>query len=775
MAQEEIKIIPVLALRGIALYPNMTMNFDVGREKSRAALNQAMDTDQILCLVTQKDTQDEDPAPNRLYSMGTLGRIKQLLRLPNDTVRVLVEGVCRAEIVEYTQWEPYIAAETRQISEMPAADTLEAKALIRSAMERFEEYMRLSGRVSPETLLAVGINDEPGRMADTIAANVLVRLEEKQEILEIKDPLERLERLLVLLTHEIDVQRIEQKINHRVRKSIDRMQKEHYLHEQIKAIQQELGEDRSDEIDEFRRAIEELPLDDEVREKCLKELSRLENLPSGSPEIAVLRTWIEWITELPWNTQTEDNMDLRNAMEILEEDHYGLEKVKERVVEYLAVRALTNTMKGPILCFVGPPGVGKTSIARSIARALGRKFVRMSLGGVRDEAEIRGHRRTYIGAIPGRIMSNIRLAKTNNPVFLFDEVDKIGHDFRGDPASAMLEVLDSEQNFCFRDHYLEVPFDLSRVMFLTTANTTDTIPPPLLDRMEIIHISGYTDEEKVYIAQEHLIPKQIREHGIPENALRIRTAALPAIISGYTREAGVRSLDRQIAHICRKTARILQETGRKRVIVTPVNLEKYLGIPVLKRQESERASAVGVAKGLAWTAVGGVTLDIEVNVMDGTGQLELTGQLGDVMKESAKAALSYIRANMKALGIDEQFHSKKDIHIHIPEGATPKDGPSAGITMTTAMVSALTGKPVRGDIAMTGEITLRGRVLPIGGVKEKTLAAYREDIMTIILPRGNERSTQEIPPGIRKKMKFIFADSIDQVLAYALDQEEESH
>lgn len=775
MAQEEIKIIPVLALRGIALYPNMTMNFDVGREKSLAALNQAMDTDQILCLVTQKDTQDEDPAPNRLYSMGTLGRIKQLLRLPNDTVRVLVEGVCRAEIVEYTQWEPYIAAETRQISEMPAADTLEAKALIRSAMERFEEYMRLSGRVSPETLLAVGINDEPGRMADTIAANVLVRLEEKQEILEIKDPLERLERLLVLLTHEIDVQRIEQKINHRVRKSIDRMQKEHYLHEQIKAIQQELGEDRSDEIDEFRRAIEELPLDDEVREKCLKELSRLENLPSGSPEIAVLRTWIEWITELPWNTQTEDNMDLRNAMEILEEDHYGLEKVKERVVEYLAVRALTNTMKGPILCFVGPPGVGKTSIARSIARALGRKFVRMSLGGVRDEAEIRGHRRTYIGAIPGRIMSNIRLAKTNNPVFLFDEVDKIGHDFRGDPASAMLEVLDSEQNFCFRDHYLEVPFDLSRVMFLTTANTTDTIPPPLLDRMEIIHISGYTDEEKVYIAQEHLIPKQIREHGIPENALRIRTAALPAIISGYTREAGVRSLDRQIAHICRKTARILQETGRKRVIVTPVNLEKYLGIPVLKRQESERASAVGVAKGLAWTAVGGVTLDIEVNVMDGTGQLELTGQLGDVMKESAKAALSYIRANMKALGIDEQFHSKKDIHIHIPEGATPKDGPSAGITMTTAMVSALTGKPVRGDIAMTGEITLRGRVLPIGGVKEKTLAAYREDIMTIILPRGNERSTQEIPPGIRKKMKFIFADSIDQVLAYALDQEEESH
>ncbi|MGI5877961.1 MAG: endopeptidase La [Christensenellales bacterium] len=775
MAQEEIKIIPVLALRGIALYPNMTMNFDVGREKSLAALNQAMDTDQILCLVTQKDTQDEDPAPNRLYSMGTLGRIKQLLRLPNDTVRVLVEGVCRAEIVEYTQWEPYIAAETRQISEMPAADTLEAKALIRSAMERFEEYMRLSGRVSPETLLAVGINDEPGRMADTIAANVLVRLEEKQEILEIKDPLERLERLLVLLTHEIDVQRIEQKINHRVRKSIDRMQKEHYLHEQIKAIQQELGEDRSNEIDEFRRAIEELPLDDEVREKCLKELSRLENLPSGSPEIAVLRTWIEWITELPWNTQTEDNMDLRNAMEILEEDHYGLEKVKERVVEYLAVRALTNTMKGPILCFVGPPGVGKTSIARSIARALGRKFVRMSLGGVRDEAEIRGHRRTYIGAIPGRIMSNIRLAKTNNPVFLFDEVDKIGHDFRGDPASAMLEVLDSEQNFCFRDHYLEVPFDLSRVMFLTTANTTDTIPPPLLDRMEIIHISGYTDEEKVYIAQEHLIPKQIREHGIPENALRIRTAALPAIISGYTREAGVRSLDRQIAHICRKTARILQETGRKRVIVTPVNLEKYLGIPVLKRQESERASAVGVAKGLAWTAVGGVTLDIEVNVMDGTGQLELTGQLGDVMKESAKAALSYIRANMKALGIDEQFHSKKDIHIHIPEGATPKDGPSAGITMTTAMVSALTGKPVRGDIAMTGEITLRGRVLPIGGVKEKTLAAYREDIMTIILPRGNERSTQEIPPGIRKKMKFIFADSIDQVLAYALDQEEESH
>ncbi|NLG37532.1 MAG: endopeptidase La [Clostridiales bacterium] len=775
MTQEETKTIPVLALRGLTLYPNMTLNFDVGREKSLAALNQAMDTDQMLCLVTQRDTQDDDPTPDRLYAMGTLGRIKQLLRLPNDTVRVLVEGFCRAEIVEYTQWEPYIAAEVRQISDISAGESLEAKALIRSTMDRFEEYMQLSGRVSPETLLAVGIIDEPGRMADTIAANAIVKLEEKQEILEVKDPLERLERLLVLLTHEIDVQRIEQKINHRVRKSIDRMQKEHYLHEQIKAIQQELGEDHSDEMDEFRKAIEELPLDDEVREKCLKELSRLENLPSGSPEIAVLRTWIEWITELPWNTQTEDNMDLRNAMEILEEDHYGLEKVKERVVEYLAVRAMTNTMKGPILCFVGPPGVGKTSIARSIARALGRKFVRMSLGGVRDEAEIRGHRRTYIGAIPGRIMSNIKLAKTNNPVFLFDEVDKMGHDFRGDPASALLEVLDSEQNFSFRDHYLEVPFDLSRVMFLATANTTDTIPPPLLDRMEIIHISGYTDEEKVHIAVGHLIPKQIHEHGLPENALRISDTALLAAISGYTREAGVRSLDREIAHICRKAARILQETGRKRVIVTPVNLEKYLGIPVFRRQESERVSAIGVAKGLAWTSVGGVTLDIEVNVMDGTGQLELTGQLGDVMKESAKAALSYIRANIKALGVNEQFHSKKDIHIHIPEGATPKDGPSAGITMATAMASALIGKPVRGDIAMTGEITLRGRVLPIGGVKEKTLAAYREGITTIILPRDNERSTQEIPPGIRKKMKFVFVDSIDEVLACALGQEEGSH
>jgi len=746
----------------------MVLNFDIGRDKSLAALDAAMEGDQILMLATQRSSEVDEPEPQDIYEVGTVAHIKQLIRLPGDTVRVIVEGLYRARIMEYTREDPYAEV-------LAAVDTADRRvagpdidALMRGLQELFEEYASLSSKVSPETLIAVAALGNPSELADTVAASVLKKTEERQGILEIYDTLERLEKLHVVLTRELEIQQIEKRISQRVKQQVDQNQKEYYLHEQMKAIQTELGQDDATEFDEISKRIDALNLNEEAKDKAKKELYRMQRMTPGSPELPVIRTYIEWILDLPWDKESEDNMDLVNAEKILNEDHYGLDKVKERIIEYLAVRRLTKTMRGPILCFVGPPGVGKTSVARSIARALGRKFVRMSLGGVRDEAEIRGHRRTYIGAIPGRIISNIKSACTKNPVFLFDEVDKIGNDFRGDPASALLEVLDPEQNCAFRDHYMEVPFDLSKVMFLATANTLDTVPAALLDRMEVIYLPGYTDEEKVNIARRHLLPKQLKEHGLKDTSVTLTDDTLRFVIDHYTREAGVRSLEREIANMCRKSARQIAEHGKIHLRVTQANAEKYFGNIKYKREDKERHDEVGVATGLAWTAFGGETLAVEVNTMPGTGKLELTGQLGDVMKESAKAALSYVRAHAEQLGVDPEFHNKVDIHVHIPEGAIPKDGPSAGITLATAITSALTGRPVSGDIAMTGEITLRGRVLPIGGLKEKTLAAYREGVYTILMPQGNQQDIRDIPDNIRKKLTLIPVKTLDDVLSHAL-------
>jgi ATP-dependent Lon protease len=612
--------------------------------------------------------------------------------------------------------------------------------------------------------------EDPGQLADIIAANILVKMEDKQNILEAFDVQERLEKLYDILVREIQILEIERRINQRVKKQVDKLQREYYLREQLKAIQKELGERDgiSDEIEEYQKLIEQANLPKEAYEKALKELDRLSKMPPGSAEVGVIRTYLDWIVELPWNVETEDNLDLKNAARILDEDHYGLTKVKERVLEYLAVHQLTRHMKGPILCFVGPPGVGKTSIARSIARALNRKFVRMSLGGVRDEAEIRGHRRTYVGAIPGRIISYMKQAGSKNPVFLFDEIDKMSSDFRGDPASALLEVLDAEQNYAFRDHYLELPFDLSKVMFLTTANTLDTIPRPLLDRMEVIQIPGYTEEEKLHIASRYLIPKQEKQHGLKEGSINIPERVIRDIINHYTREAGVRNLERHIASICRKAARRILETKQERVRITSGNLKKYLGIPIFSYKKADQQPQVGIATGLAWTAVGGDTLAIEVATMPGTGKLVLTGQLGDVMKESAHAGFSYIRSKARDFGIDPNFYNNMDIHVHVPEGAIPKDGPSAGITMTTAIISALTGIPARSDVAMTGEITLRGRILPIGGLKEKVLAAHRAGISKVIIPSENEKDLVDIPDNIKRKVKIVLVDHMEQLLEHAL-------
>jgi ATP-dependent Lon protease len=763
-----IRTIPLVPLRGLTLFPQMVLNFDVGRDKSLAALDYAMESDQILMLAAQKNAETEDPGPDDIYEVGTVAHIKQLIRLPGDTVRIIVEGLYRGRIMDFTREDPYAEVLVAVDAADSRASGPDLDALARGLQELFEEFAGLSGRVSPETLIAVAALKDASEMADTIAAAVLKKSEDKQALLETYDTLERLEKLHVILTKELEIQKIEKRINMRVKQQVDQNQKEYYLHEQIKAIQSELGQDDASENDELARRVDALPMNDEAREKAKKELTRLQRMTPGSPETPVIRTYIDWLLDMPWGTETEDNMDLANAEKILNEDHYGLDKVKERIVEYLAVRRLTDTMRGPILCFVGPPGVGKTSVARSIARALGRKFVRMSLGGVRDEAEIRGHRRTYIGAIPGRIISSIKTAGTKNPVFLFDEVDKLGNDFRGDPASALLEVLDPEQNCAFRDHYMEVPFDLSRVMFLATANTLDTVPPALMDRMEVIYLPGYTDEEKANIARRHLLPKQLKEHGLKDTSVSITDETIKFVIGHYTREAGVRNLEREIANMCRKCARQIAEHGKTRLRVTPSNAEKYFGNIKYKREDKEHHDEVGVATGLAWTAFGGETLAVEVNTMPGTGKLELTGQLGEVMKESARAALSYVRSHAEKLGVDPEFHNKLDIHVHVPEGAIPKDGPSAGITLATAITSALTGRPVSGEIAMTGEITLRGRVLPIGGLKEKSLAAYREGLTTILVPQGNQPDIREIPDNIRRKLKLIPVKTLDDVLKHAL-------
>ncbi len=766
--------LPLLPLRGLSIFPSMVLHFDVGREKSIRALEEAMMKDQMILLVTQKEAHTDMPTKEDLYKTGTISKIKQLLKLPGDTIRVLVEGVSRAEVKEIISEDPFMLVEAIHIKEILPESEAEAEALRRTVFNSFDSYVKANPKVPQEILVSILDIDDVSRFIDMIAANLTIKLDEKQELLQIYSVTERMEKTFDIITRELDILEIERKISSRVRKQIDKSQKEYYLREQIKAIQKELGEKEGnlEEVEKYREKLSKLNLEVEVKEKVEKELDKLSKLSPGSPDVGVSRTYLDWIFDLPWNTVTEDNLDIKHAREILDEDHYGMKKIKERVLEYLAIRKLSQNMKGPILCFVGPPGVGKTSIAKSIARAMGRKYVRMSLGGVRDEAEIRGHRRTYIGAIPGRIIYSIKQAGSNNPLFLFDEIDKLASDFRGDPASALLEVLDSEQNKEFRDHYMELPFDLSKVMFVTTANSLDTIPAPLLDRMEIINLTGYTEDEKVKIAEKYLIPKQIKEHSLKPENVKIPESVIREIITSYTRESGVRKLEREIGALVRKSAKDIVENNKDAVKITVQNLNKFLGIPKYRYDKINLKNEIGVVTGLAWTSVGGDTLFIEVTTMPGSGKLELTGQLGDVMKESARAGLSYIRSKSEELGIDKDFIKTMDIHVHVPEGATPKDGPSAGITMTTALISALTKKPVYRNLAMTGEVTLRGRVLPIGGLKEKSLAAHRAGIKKVLIPIDNEKDLEEIPDNIKKNMEFILVENMDQVIEHAFVHEE---
>ena len=758
----------MLPLRGLMVFPHMVLHFDVGRKKSVQALERAMVEDQRIFLTAQHDADVDDPAMKDICSVGTIANVKQVLKLPGDTLRVLVEGITRARLEAIVEEEPCYIASVVPDPQKAVRKTLEVQALVRTTHQFAEEFSKISGRLSTDTLQSILSIDEPAQLADVIAANVLTKLEERQSVLEQFDVVERLETVCTILAHETELAGVEKQVQARVKKQIEKNQKDYFLREQIKAIQTELGDKDAGDVDDLRERLARMKLPDEVRDKAARELERLSRMAPGSPEIGVTRTYVEWILDLPWDVMTPDNLDLRRARRVLGEDHYGLEKVKERIIEYLAVRRIKNDMKGPILCFVGPPGVGKTSIARSIARALGRKFVQMSLGGVRDEAEIRGHRRTYIGAIPGRIISSIKQAGTSNPVFLFDEIDKMASDFRGDPASAMLEVLDGAQNFAFRDHYLELPYDLSHVMFLTTANTTDTIPRPLLDRMEVIEISGYTEEEKLNIAKRHLLPKQIAEHGLEPKSVRISDSVMQKIIEGYTREAGVRRLERTLAKIVRKAAVRMLDDGTKLESITASRLQEDLGAPRYHYEQAGKRPEVGVVNGLAYTVVGGDTLQIETTTMPGTGAMELTGSLGDVMKESARAAKSYVRAHAATFGIDTDFYKNLDIHIHVPEGAVPKDGPSAGVTMTTALVSALTGIAVRPNVAMTGEVTLRGRVLPIGGLKEKLLAAYRAGIDTVLIPKENLKDLEEVPKAVLDKLKIVPVEYVSEVLGAAL-------
>lgn len=763
------RIVPLLPLRGILVYPTMVLHLDVGRDKSIQALEQAAMDENIIFLAMQKEMNIDDPKEDDIYSVGTVAKVKQMLKLPNGTLRVLVEGLHRAEVVEFIEEENIVQVSIKTVTE-EVEDDLEEKVLMRTLLEHFEQYIKVSKKVSNETFATVADVEEPGRLADLIASHLPIKTKQKQEILEIVSVKERLHTLISIIQDEQELLSLEKKIGQKVKRSMERTQKEYFLREQMKAIQTELGdkEGKGGEVEELREKIEQSGMPEETMKAALKELDRYEKLPVSSAESGVIHNYIDWLLALPWTTATEDMIDLTHSEEILNKDHYGLEKVKERVLEYLAVQKLTNSLKGPILCLVGPPGVGKTSLARSIATSLNRNFVRVSLGGVRDESEIRGHRRTYVGAMPGRIIQGMKKAKTVNPVFLLDEIDKMSNDFRGDPSAALLEVLDPEQNHNFSDHYIEEPYDLSKVMFVATANTLASVPGPLLDRMEIISIAGYTELEKVHIAREHLLPKQLKEHGLRKGNLQVRDEALLEIIRYYTREAGVRTLERQIAKVCRKAAKIIVTAERKRIVVTEKNIVDLLGKHIFRYGQAEKTDQVGMATGLAYTAAGGDTLAIEVSVAPGKGKLILTGKLGDVMKESAQAAFSYIRSRAEELHIDPDFHEKNDIHIHVPEGAVPKDGPSAGITMATALISALTGIPVSKEVGMTGEITLRGRVLPIGGLKEKTLSAHRAGLTKIILPAENEKDLDDIPESVKENLTFVLASHLDEVLEHAL-------
>ena len=771
--KEEILTMPCIPLRGLLVYPRTVLHFDVGREKSIRALEAAMNKDKILFVSSQKDENILIPTPDDYYKVGTVVKIKQMLKIQGDSVRVLVEGMYRASIKEITAEEPYISASVDRLESinMPE-DSIEARAMTRVVLNSFNEYAQLATGVRTDIYDLSVIIDDPDALADSIAIQLDIDISKKQKILETLDVRERLTILNGIIFEENQILRLEKKLNEEVEENVKQNQKEYYLREQMKVIQNELGfgEDAVSEAKEWLDKLDDLKLDPKTDEKVRKEINKFTKMVPSSAESGVIRNYVETILSLPWNKSSKTNSDIKKAEKVLDEDHYGLEKVKERILEYLAVIHLSKGIKGPIICLVGPPGVGKTSIARTIARATVREFVRMSLGGVRDEAEIRGHRRTYIGAIPGRVISAIKDAGANNPVFLFDEVDKIGSDFKGDPASALLEVLDPEQNKEFTDHFLEIPFDLSNVMFITTANTTETIPRPLLDRMEVIDVSGYTEEEKVKIAQKYLVPKQMKAHGLKKKNFAISEKALRDLINFYTRESGVRNLEREIGSLCRKVARKIVAKKAQSYRITPASLENYLGKHRFRYDVVENEREIGVTTGMAWTQVGGDTLFIEAALVPGAGKIELTGQLGDVMQESARTAITYIRSIADEYGIEEDFYKKYDLHVHVPEGAVPKDGPSAGVTMFTSVMSVLLNKPVRKDVAMTGEITLRGKVLPVGGIKEKVLAAHRAGIRTILLPAENKADIDDIPQSVRKQLKFVLLEKADETLKYVLEE-----
>lgn len=765
---------PLLPMRGLSVFPGMLINFDVIRPKSVAALEAALENSRMIFMVAQRDIAKEVPTEQDLYSIGTICRIKQLLRIPGtDGVRVLVEGRKRAKITNFEDKPEYFFAEAEMMEEDESHfSSTKAEAVIRRCLSLFDEYAQLAGTLSPELLTKIADSEKPGYVADFIAQNIYMKPDKKQALLEELHPLQRLQLLNRFLAREISVLSIEHELNARTQEQMAKSQKEFYLREQMKLIQAELGEwdDAYEDIHEYRKRIFALKLSDEITEKLLKELSRLMKQPPGSTESAVLRTYLDTCLELPWNVRTRETVDIVKARKVLDDDHFGLEKVKDRIIEYLAVRQLSPGLKGSVLCLVGPPGTGKTSIAMSIARSVNRKFARISLGGIHDEAEIRGHRKTYVGAMPGRIIAGLEQAKSANPLMLLDEIDKLASDYRGDPAAALLEALDFEQNHSFRDHYLEVPFDLSDTMFIVTANTTDSIPRALLDRMEVIRLTSYTDEEKLQIAKSHLLPKQRKKHGLTAAQLKLSDDAIRELISLYTRESGVRNLERELASVCRKTARKLAEGSFKSLRLRAGMLEELLGPAKYKPDPLSPADEIGLVRGLAWTQSGGSVLDVEVIVLDGSGKLELTGNLGDVMKESAKAAISYIRSRASILGIPTDFYKTKDIHIHFPEGAIPKDGPSAGITICIAVISALTGIPVRRDVAMTGEISIRGRVMAIGGLREKTMAALRSGVKTVIIPVENEKDLEEIDQTVRRALNFVVTDHVDKVLDVALNR-----
>jgi ATP-dependent Lon protease len=766
--------LPLLPLRDIIVFPHMVVPLFVGREKSIAALEDAMGSDKLVLLCAQKKAKTNEPSADDIFPVGTIGTLIQLLRLPDGTVKVLVEGKKRARVKRFVTAEKFFEVEAEEIEE-PVEKTVELEALMRSVQSTFEAYVKLNKRIPPEMLMSVSTIDDPARLSDTIVAHLSLKLNDKQAILETESPQKRLEKLYELMQGEIEILQVEKKIRTRVKKQMEKTQKEYYLNEQMQAIQKELGErdEFKNEIQELEEKIKNKKMSKEATLKAKKELKKLKMMSPMSAEATVVRNYIDWILTLPWYEYTDDKLDIAEAETILDEDHYGLKKPKQRILEYLAVHKLVDKIKGPILCFVGPPGVGKTSLAKSIARAMGRKFVRISLGGVRDEAEIRGHRRTYIGALPGKIIQSLKKAGSGNPVFLLDEVDKMSTDFRGDPSAALLEVLDPEQNFNFNDHYLDLDYDLSKVMFICTANTMSGIPGPLQDRMEVIRLAGYTDLEKLSIAHRYLVPKQTEANGLQGVAVQFRDDAVKALIHRYTKESGVRSLEREVASVCRKIAKDVLKSGReKKYLVGPKAVQRFLGPPRFRYGTAEAEDQIGLTTGLAWTELGGELLTIEATVMPGKGKLMITGKLGEVMQESAQAAMSYVRSRAEVLGLDKRFIENMDIHVHVPEGAIPKDGPSAGITMATTLVSALCRVPVRKDVAMTGEITLRGRVLPIGGLKEKVLAAHRGGIKKILIPKENGKDVREIPRKIRDQLQIVLVDHTDEVLREALRLED---